>query len=124
MTVSPSTDPEARRHRWEASMTEVLVDVASARSTITYGELATRVFGHGFPARSPLLMRVLGDVCDAEDSRTGVRLAAVVVRADTGMPGEGYFTWRASEGAAGARAELWRADVEQVWDAYGARHGS
>jgi len=110
----------AKQERVRESMRAVLTDVASRNATITYADLALAVFGPGVPARSPALMRVLGRVCDDEDARTGVRLAAVVVRADTGMPGEGYFTWAASLGSdVSDRAVAWRADVEAVWRSYG-----
>jgi len=109
-----------KQERVRESMRAVLTDVAARGATITYADLALAVFGPGIPARSPALMRVLGRVCDDEDARTGVRLAAVVVRADTGMPGDGYFTWAASLGSdVSDRAVAWRADVEAVWRAYG-----
>jgi len=110
----------AKQERTRESMRDVLTDVAARGATITYADLALAVFGPGVPARSPALMRVLGRVCDEEDARTGARLAAVVVRADTGMPGDGYFTWAASLGTdVSDRAAAWRTDVEMVWRAYG-----
>ncbi len=48
-------------------------------------------------------------------------IASLVVRADTGMPGEGYFLFAAEElglPALDDRRGFWEREVARVWDAY------
>lgn len=47
-------------------------------------------------------------------------VASLVVRADSGMPGEGYFHFAAEElgRPIGDREAFWRVEVERVWEAY------
>lgn len=99
---------------------DALHDTAVARRTITYGDLAA-LAGHGrLSARSSALMNVLEDACGPMDDRHGIVCASLVVRADTGMPGEGYFAWAAGTGRdmTDPRA-VWLAEVHRVWDALG-----
>jgi hypothetical protein len=54
------------------------------------------------------------------DARLGCMVASLVVRADTGMPGEGYFHFAAQElgRPISDPREFWLGEVERVWDAY------
>jgi len=47
-------------------------------------------------------------------------VASLVVRADTGMPGEGYFDFAAHQlgRPIGDPRAFWTAEVQRVWDAY------
>jgi hypothetical protein len=108
---------------WDAMRADLeylLADVAARRSTVTYGEIARRVFGGRASARSGALMDLLGEVDEEADARLGVMVASLVVRADTGMPGEGYFAFAADElgRPVGDRRAFWEAEVADVWDAY------
>ena len=109
--------------RWDEareSLKALLLDAASRRSTVTYGEAARVAFGGRFSARSGALMDLLGDL-DTEEERTrGVMIASLVVRADTGIPGDGYFAFaRDSLGRdISDRKAFWRSEVEAVWAAY------
>lgn len=97
---------------------EILVESAAMRSTVTYGDLAATA-GHGrLTARSSALMSLLEDACEPLDERYGIVTASLVVRADTGMPGEGYFSWAAGTGRdmTDPRA-MWLAEAQRVWDA-------
>ena len=100
-------------------MRRVLSEVARTRHTITYGDLVTRVSGRRISPRSAALAALLGDVCSVEDAERGTMLGSVVVRADSGIPGEGYFRHAAELGCdvSDARA-FWRAEVERVWDVW------
>jgi hypothetical protein len=73
-------------------------------------------------ARSSALMDLLGEVDTEADARLGCMVASLVVRADTGMPGEGYFHFASHElgRPIGDQREFWEAEVERVWDAYAA----
>jgi hypothetical protein len=65
-------------------------------------------------------MDLLGEVDAEADARLGCMTASLVVRADTGMPGDGYFAFAERElgRPVGDREAFWRAEVERVWDAY------
>lgn len=100
------------------SAREVLCQTAAARGTITYGDLAASAGHTKLPARSSALMRLLDEACGPLDSRYGIVTASLVVRADSGMPGEGYFEWAAMSGRdmTDPRA-MWLAEVHRAWDA-------
>lgn len=104
----------AREH-----MRSVLVDVARQRGTITYGELAGLVGRGHFSARSSGLMRMLGEVCDMENEPHGILIESLVVRAASGIPGDGYFGYLASRGEdVSDRSAYWDREVARVWEAY------
>ena len=120
------------RRRWGFSESEwsearhaletLLREAGRARSTVTYGEVARRAMGGRVSARSSALMDLLGEVDTEADARLGCMVASLVVRADTGMPGEGYFAFACQElgRPIGDRQAFWRAEVGRVWDAYAA----
>jgi len=103
-----------------AEMARVLGEVAAARSTITYGEVARRVFDGRVSARSGALMDLLGEVDSATEDERGFMIASLVVRADSGIPGEGYFFFAAEE--LGRPIEdpeaFWEHEVARVWEAF------
>ena len=73
-------------------------------------------------ARSSALMDLLGEVDTEADARLGCMVASLVVRADSGMPGDGYFAFAAQEVGrpVADRETFWHAEVARVWDAYAA----
>jgi hypothetical protein len=73
-------------------MRKVLLEAASARRTVTYGELM-RLFGlvRGEAGRS--VVGMLGDIDRREIEKGAPGFAAIVVRKDTGYPGGGFFCW-------------------------------
>ena len=103
------------------SLRALLQDYARSGSTVTYGEAARVAFGGRFSARSGALMDLLGEVDDEEERARGVMIASLVVRADTGMPGEGYWVFARDElhRDVSDRAAFWRAEVDAVREAYG-----
>lgn len=108
---------------WEAARDEMRSELrarARARETVTYAELCEAIRVARFRPYSWSFMALLDEVCDADDRRTATVLASLVVRRDTGMPGEGYFRWAARNGFdTGDRERFWREQVEAVWNAYG-----
>lgn len=104
----------------KALLRALLTDAARARSTVTYGEAARVAFGGRFSARSGALMDLLGEVDTEEEAARGVMIASLVVRKDTGMPGDGYFAFAAYELGRDVsdRAVLWQTEAEAVWEAY------
>jgi len=81
--------------------------------------VARRVFHGRVGARSRALMDLLGELDADADSRLGVMVASLVVRADTGMPGEGYFAFAEHElgRPIGDRSAFWEREVSLAWDA-------
>lgn len=99
---------------------ELLLETARRRRTVTYGEFAAFA-GHGrVVARSPRLLRLVGEAAEPLDAEHGIVCASLLVRADTGMPGDGYFAWAADSGRdmTDPRA-MWLAEAGRVWDALG-----
>jgi hypothetical protein len=102
-----------------AELRTMLVDAAVRRGTVTYGEISRRVFGGRVLPRSSAVMALVDDACDELDAGRDTVMASLVVRADTGMPGEGYFSWAERKGHDVAdRRAFWRAQVERVWDSW------
>lgn len=116
--------PTLTKDEWSdarARMTHILAEIARSRSTITYGELAARVFHPLYSPRSPVLHELLREVCTEQDAARGIMLGSVVVRRDSGLPGGGYFRFAADALGRDVSdpAAFWRSEVERVWDAYG-----
>jgi hypothetical protein len=101
----------------------LLSGAASTGTTVTYGEAAAVAFGGRFSARSGALMDLLGEVDAEEEAERGVMIASLVVRADTGMPGQGYFAYArdALYRDVSDRALFWRNEAQAVWAAYESR---
>jgi hypothetical protein len=109
---------------WEEARSlarEAILERARAGATITYAELAQAVAVTGFRPRSWALMALLSEVCDAEDPVHDVWIASLVVRKDSGVPGDGYFIYAEREGYdTSDRDTFWREHAQRVWNAYGA----
>jgi len=104
-----------------AGAREAMLAAARASQTITYSQLAQAVSDTGFRPRSWALMALLGEVCAEEDPVHDVWIASLVVRKDSGMPGDGYFGYAEREGFdVEDRAAFWREHVQRVWNAYSA----
>lgn len=106
----------------KSALSHLLAEAASRRSTVTYGEVSRRVFAGRFSARSSAVMDLLCEVDSEQERARGVMVATLVVRADTGRPGEGYFRFAAEELGRDVsdREAFWRAEAEAVWAAYAA----
>ncbi|MCL1891499.1 MAG: hypothetical protein FWG00_05780 [Coriobacteriia bacterium] len=116
------------KDEWERQrerMRELLVGVAASRATITYGEISEIIFARRFSARSSALAQMLEEVCTLEDADRGISLGAVVVRADSGIPGDGYFVFAQEclnrqldpSNRASCR-QFWEEEVARVWALY------
>ena len=122
--------PAARRTRWGAHPEQWAAAVeearaclesrARARQTIAYSELCDCIRSVRLRPYSWGVTALLCEVTSEQDIARGVSLAALVVRRDTGMPGDGYFTVGGYPVAPEARETAWREDARRVWDAYGA----
>lgn len=101
-------------------MRAIMIEMARARETITYSELALRLQTAYVHYHSFTMARLLNDIGSEEiDAGRGV-LPAVVVTKTTGIPGGGYFGIARHEVAdANELNELeayWRQDLEAVFD--------
>lgn len=102
-------------------LVSLLEETARRRATVTYGEAAAVAFEGRFSARSGALMDLLGEVDDLLDAQKGVMIASLVVRKDSGMPGDGYFKFardHLGRDVSDVRS-FWLAEARRVWDAYG-----
>lgn len=118
-----STDEWAEAKQRLASL---LGDAAGRRGTVTYGEAARVAFQGRFDARSAALMDLLSDVDSEMDAESGIMIASLVVRADTGMPGDGYFKFAAEELDRRALDDprgFWLEEVRRVWEHFGGQEG-
>lgn len=103
----------------KAQATDFLVRCARTRSTTTYSQLCEEVGAIHLRPYSFAIIAFLDEICAEEDARHGVVTASLVVRKDTGMPGNGYFGELSRLGhGIDDREAFWRAEVERVWDAY------
>ena len=98
---------------------EALKEIASRAEKVTYGEMAALV---GLDMRRPpdrtALGRLLQAVCKTESASGRPLLGSVVVRKDTGMPGESYFKVARqlrSDGSADDR-EFHRVELARVYE--------
>ncbi|MBN1193269.1 MAG: hypothetical protein JXA36_06240 [Coriobacteriia bacterium] len=107
---------------WEAAKAQanlLLEERARVRGTLTYAELCREVTAVDLKPRSWAIMGFLNEICTEADAVHGIMLASLVVRADTGMPGEGYFRNAARLGRDVSDPEgYWRSEVERIYDVF------
>lgn len=120
--MSPEDWAEKREH-----MRALLTGIAESGATISYGEVSQIVFGGHFSARSSALAQMLEEVCTLENAARGAMLGSVVVRADTGIPGKGYYVFADDKlrrdlnpaDPASCR-RFWQREIQKVWETYSA----
>jgi hypothetical protein len=105
---------------WGAVLDEmraILIYLAKQRRTVCYSELCQLVTSARLHHRAPHFHKLL-DQLSREDEAQGVpSLAALVVRKDSGIPGQGYFAiFRAEGGSPDELEAYWRQQFEQVCD--------
>ncbi|MDZ4181210.1 MAG: hypothetical protein U1E29_18570 [Coriobacteriia bacterium] len=107
---------------WEAAKAQanaLLQERARERRTITYAEICRAVEAIDLKPRSWAIMGFLNEICTEADAKHGIMLASLVVRADTGMPGDGYFRNAARLGRDVSDPEAyWRSEVERIYDVF------
>ena len=96
------------------TLRDVLVNVAGRGDTITYEELRSRV---GLTGDIVPALRALSE--DEDDAGRGL-LTAVVVRADTGRPGNGWFRLASERGRDVTHADAaWQAERARLREVHG-----
>jgi hypothetical protein len=107
---------------WELAKEQanaLLIERARERRTITYAEICRSVDAVSLKPRSWAIMGFLNEICTEADAKHGIMLASLVVRADTGMPGNGYFRNAANLGRDVAdREAYWRSEVERIYEVF------
>ena len=107
---------------WEAGKQQAngfIQQRARERGTLTYAELCREVTAITLKPRSWAIMGFLNEICSEADAKFGIMLATLVVRADTGLPGDGYFRHAERLGRdVSDRVAYWRSEAERVWAAF------
>jgi len=107
-----------------AALYEKLKEVARARSVITYSDIAPLV---GVDIRTSPgrreIGRLIAEVCAHEVEHGRPMLGSVVVRKDTGMPGDGYFKGACRLGqfepdGQKDKRSFWAEELERVYDGW------
>lgn len=97
----------------------LLLARARSRGTVTYSELCEAVTVAPLRPHSWAMIALLDAICSGEDAARGIVLATLVVRADTGRPGRGYFAWAEREGEDVSDPEaFWNRQAEAVWSSF------
>lgn len=117
--------PAAGPIDWAAvkdEMRAILISLAQQRRTICYSDLAALISTASLHHRAPVFHRLL-DEMSREDAAEGMpSLATLVVRKDSGIPGQGYFVISAREGDTVSDPEAyWQAQFDALCDYWARR---
>ena len=108
--------PVADWERAKLQAKDFLVSCARERATTTYSELCSEVGAIHLRPYSFAVVAFLNEICTEEDAAHGVMMASLVVRKDTGLPGNGYFRHAGRLGRdVSDREAFWRSEVEKVY---------
>ncbi len=101
-------------------MRDILIGVARTCGTITYSELAAAIRTAHMHQRAPLFHKLIRDM-DRDERRAGrPSLAALVVRKDSGIPGQGFYSGvNVADGDSFDPEVYWRAEFDKVCDYWG-----
>ena len=102
------------------ALRDAIIAAARAERTLTYAQLLDAVDDTTRHAARDDLASYLRAISVAEDEQQRGLLTAIVVR-DDGMPGAGWFKLAAARGRdvdGRDPAEMWRAEVRAVFDAW------
>lgn len=104
---------------WEAAQRQAnafIGERARERRTLTYAELCREVTAITLKPRSWAIMGFLNEICTEADAKHGIMLATLVVRADSGLPGDGYFRHAERLGRdVSDPPAYWQSEAERVW---------
>ena len=93
----------------------VLVECCRHKKTMTYGDVAASVNSVRLNPRHPWLHEFLDDISREEDGQGRGMLSAVVVRKDTGFPGEGFYRLARKLGRdVSDKTRFWRQEFDRV----------
>jgi hypothetical protein len=101
-------------------MRDILIGVARTCSTITYSELAALIRTAHMHQRAPLFHKLIRDMDHDEDKAGRPSLAALVVRKDSGIPGQGFYAGAsAPEGQTFDPQVYWQSEFDKVCEYWG-----
>lgn len=105
---------------WDAVLEEmraILVHLAKQRKTISYSGLCALITTARVHHRAPYFHKLLDDLSRDDEAHGVPSLAALVVRKDSGIPGQGYFAiFHAQGGSPDELEAYWRGQFEAVCD--------
>ena len=111
--------PDDEHRELVEAITRVLVATARSRSTVTYRTLVADLASVDRSALEAELPSLLREISIDENAAGRGLLTSIVVRDDTGLPGGGFFKLATELGRATSdRGEVWREEVERVYDAH------
>jgi len=117
--TEPATRYGSPADDWERAKLQAkdfLTACARRRATTTYSELCSEVDAIHLRPYSFAIVAFLNEICSEEDAAHGVMMASLVVRKDTGIPGEGYFRHAGRLGRdVSDREAFWRSEAEKVY---------
>ncbi len=100
-------------------ISEILVETARRRATITYQQLTERLTVAQLAPNDPSLAPLLREISEAEDAAGRGLLTAVVVRRDTGRPGRGFYALASQRGRdTTSPAACWQDELQRVYRAW------
>ena len=111
--------PRADWDRAKVEAKDFLIECARRRTTTSYSELCEKVTAIRLRPYSFAIVGFLNEICTEEDAAHGTMLASLVVRKDTGMPGDGYFGHADKLGRETAeRRAFWEKEVQRIYREY------
>jgi len=101
-------------------MRRVLVEAAVGRKTVTYGHLMKKFGVSRGSGRGNTVVGSLDEIDRVERAAGAPGFAAIVVRKDTGYPGQGFFAGERKSGSRLTPEEKEYADreKERIWSYY------
>ncbi len=108
---------------WETAKEEIrelMIAVATLKTTITYGELAAQMMTISPHPGSYVFQALLRDVCKDEREAGRGMLCAVVVSKVKGIPGQGFFKAMIKQGYDCTDIQAcWQNEIDrlyEIWD--------
>ena len=107
-----------------------LADVAGRQATTSYSEICAQIFdraGVRVGPRDAALGGLLADVARRSRETKGVILPAVLLSAELGQPGAGFFSYAAEVGLLPKKAKaddklmFWAGHLKRVYEVYAAK---
>lgn len=119
LTGDPVT--EQLRRRAQAQARAICVQTARAGTVVTYGQLVEGIDALSYTPNHPALTDLLCAISRKENHAGRGMLSSVVVRVDTGQPGEGFFTLATELGREYENeGAFWKQECAKVYRAWSA----
>jgi hypothetical protein len=121
----PDATDEQRRRRARIEAQRVLEKVAASKTTVTYSQLASKITAMRYAPNGEAFSELLCDISRASHGKGRGLLSAVVVHADDGLPGDGFFALAEALGRGGVDRETgWEEEVAEVYSAWAEQQAS